>query len=148
MRFEVLVFTGLGQQFAEAMNIRTRVFVEEQNVPVELERDSFDSVADHVLVSYDGRAVGTGRVFPDPEHLEGARLGRVAVLKEYRRQGLGKLIIEELLRLAAEKAEYTRVIIHAQKAVVDLYAGLGFKRVGDGFVEAGIVHQEMIFTIR
>lgn len=145
MQFEIAVFSGLGLQFAEALSIRTRVFVEEQNVPIELERDSFDAVADHVLVSCDGRWVGTGRVFPDPELAETARLGRVAVLKEYRGLGLGKLVIEELLRIVGKNTSYRQVVIHAQKAVVDLYAGLGFRPVGAEFVEAGIVHQEMVF---
>ena len=147
MQPDILVFKGLGPRFSEALNIRTLVFVEEQNVPCELERDEFDAVSSHVLLTCDGVAVATGRVFSDPECFETARLGRVAVLKNFRGRGLGRVLIKELLRIVRSNRQYRRVMIHAQKTVAPLYAGFGFRIVGVEFFEAGILHQEMVLEL-
>lgn len=148
MEIRVESFTGSAEGFSEAMVIRTRVFVEEQHVPVELERDEFDAAAVHVLIRCDGRAAGTGRLFRDPDHEATMRLGRVAVLREFRGLGLGKMLIEELVRLARENAACSQVLLHAQKTVIGLYSAVGFEPVGGEFVEAGIVHQEMVARLR
>lgn len=148
MQIKILVFNGLQSEFAAAMEIRTRVFVEEQHVPVELERDEFDALATHVLLKYGDRAVATGRIFPDPDHPEALRLGRVAVLAEYRGTGIGRKVVAELLRLGTEKRLYRCVVIHAQKRLIDWYASFGFVGAGDEFYEAGIAHQEMCLELK
>ena len=71
------------------------------------------------------------------------RLGRVAVLKEFRRRGLGNLIVAELLRQAQSRAGCRQVLIHAQKQVETWYASMGFVAFGDEFIEAGIAHRAM-----
>lgn len=144
MKNEFRAFSGCGEGFAEAMLIRTRVFVEEQHVPVELEHDEFDAIAVHLLLLKSGKAVGTGRFFADQRDKTIARLGRVAVLPEFRGLGLGRAIIDELLGKIKADGGFKRVLIHAQKTVVGLYAAAGFKPFGDEFFEAGIVHQEMV----
>lgn len=148
MKNEFRTFSGCGDGFSEAMAIRTRVFVEEQHVPVELERDEYDVVAVHLLLMRSGQAIGTGRFFADPDDVSVARLGRVAVLPEFRGLGLGRAIIDELISQIKAEARYRRILIHAQKGVVGLYGGAGFKAIGDEFLEAGIVHQEMFLDCR
>ena len=144
----VASFSGQAPEFVQAMQIRTAVFVEEQSVPVELERDEFDAVATHVLLRVDDRPAGTGRIFHDPQSRSTMRLGRVAVLKEFRGRGLGNLIVAELLRQAENTAGCRQVLIHAQKQVEPWYAAMGFVAFGDEFVEAGIVHREMIYALK
>ncbi len=141
-------FFGLASEFSQAMQIRTAVFVEEQRVPVELERDEFDAVATHVLLQIDGKPAGTGRIFPDPKEQATMRLGRVAVLKEFRGLGLGNVIVAELLRQAQSKSGCRQILIHAQRQVEDWYAAMGFVAFGDEFIEAGIVHREMVYVLR
>lgn len=144
----VVSFSGLAPEFSQAMQIRTAVFVEEQRVPVELERDEFDAVATHVLLTADGKPAATGRIFPDPQSHATMRLGRVAVLKEFRGRGLGNLIVAELLRQAKNTADCGQVLIHAQKQVEAWYAAMGFVAFGDEFIEAGIVHREMVYALK
>ena len=144
----IVSFVGLAPEFPQAMQIRTAVFVEEQRVPVELERDEFDAVATHVLLQIGGKSAGTGRIFPDPRERATMRLGRVAVLKEFRRRGLGNLIVAELLRQAQSRAGCRQVLIHAQKQVETWYASMGFVAFGDEFIEAGIAHREMVYPLK
>ena len=71
--------------------VRRTVFIEEQHVPEALELDESDSICHHVLVTdADNKPVGTGRISPD------GRIGRMAVLKEYRRQGVGSALLAAL----------------------------------------------------
>ena len=74
--------------------IRYEVFVNEQNVPEELEIDGFDGEAKHALAFVDGVPIGTGRILND------GHIGRVAVLKNYRGLGIGKLIMKDLIKWA------------------------------------------------
>ena len=72
---------------AKAFAIRVRVFVKEQGVPHEIELDRDDERATHFLAVQSGKAVGTARVVM---RRGSAKIGRMAVLKSYRRKGLGK----------------------------------------------------------
>ena len=75
--------------------IRRKVFIEEQQVPEELEWDDDDALSCHVLaVAEDGTPIGTGRLLRD------GHIGRMAVLKEWRRKGVGGALMSHLLRLA------------------------------------------------
>ena len=76
------------------------------------------------------------------------RLGRVAVLKEFRGLGLGNVIVAELLRQAQSKSGCRQILIHAQRQVEDWYAAMGFVAFGDEFIEAGIVHREMVYVLK
>ena len=80
----------------EICKIRFKVFVDEQNVPEELEIDGLDDEAKHVLAFIDGQAIGTGRILND------GHIGRVAVLKGFRSMGIGKLIMLDLISWAKE----------------------------------------------
>jgi predicted GNAT family N-acyltransferase len=117
--------------------VRFEVFVREQGVPLELEWDEFDALSRHVLAtSHDGRAVGTGRLLPD------GHIGRMAVLAAWRRGGVGRAILTELLAMAREEG-HASVVLHAQTHATGFYARHGFEPEGDAFLEAGIPHRTM-----
>ncbi len=102
------------EDMAAARAKRLEVFVGEQNVPLEIEMDSYDADATHVICFLDGRAVGTGRIVSMPD---GMKLGRVAVLRQHRRSGLGTLIVGWLLDKAAEsgfREVYANVQVSAE----------------------------------
>lgn len=122
-----------------AYAVRRRVFVDEQKFPAADEFDEDDEAAVHVLAEVDGVAVGTGRLVLRPEH---ARIGRMAVLPAYRRRGVGRLILERLLRLAEERG-HGRVVLHAQLHAIPFYEASGFQVVSDVFDEAGSPHRRM-----
>ncbi len=121
-----------------AQALRIEVFVVEQGVPVELEWDEADEVSLHA-VAYDeeGMPVATGRLLPD------GHIGRMAVRKSARGQGIGGLVLLALLD-EAKRLGYSELVLHAQTHAVGFYLKHGFKIEGDEFSEAGIPHRKMI----
>src|SRR5690606_9024073 len=81
----------------DAYRVRFQVFVKEQNVPPELEIDDMDKIARHILVYMNSSPIGTGRLFVQDGK---CYLGRIAVLREYRKQHIGTLIVKSLLQKA------------------------------------------------
>ncbi len=128
----------------EAFRIRKMVFIEEQNVPEELELDEFDALALHALVKCNDQCVGTARLV-DLDNQE-AQIGRMAVLKEFRNQGIGRAILEKLIHIAQERG-ITKMILHSQVSAIPFYEGLGFKAEGPVYDEAGIAHRNMMLIL-
>ena len=116
--------------------IRYEVFVDEQNVPEELEIDGLDGEAKHVLTFVDGLPIGTGRILID------GHIGRVAVLKNYRGHGIGKLIMKELIKWAHDM-NLEKIWLSSQWHAHSFYLDLGFVCVGEIYKEAGIDHIKM-----
>ncbi len=131
------------EDLQKAFSIRKKVFVEEQDVPLEEEFDQFDTLeadCEHILVYYQEEAVGTGRVrFVD--HF--GKLERICILEDYRKYGLGKIIISALEEIALEKG-MTHAKLHAQTQAVGFYKKLGYHTASDVFMEADIPHVLMI----
>lgn len=122
-------------------SIRHDVFVIEQNVPVELEWDGLDDTAIHVLATDNtDKPVGTGRL------LRTGQIGRMAVLKEYRDQGIGGSILELLVNTAIEKG-VDNLFLNSQVEAIGFYRRFGFMEQGDIFLEAGIEHKKMIIPV-
>lgn len=128
--------------------VRASVFIEEQHVPPDLERDDDDARALHVLArALDGAAIGTGRLLVeggpgDDAYAATGRIGRMAVLPDWRRRGVGASLLHALLDLARDRA-LARICLHAQRDAVAFYRRFGFETLGDEFVEAGIPHISM-----
>ena len=120
--------------------IRYEVFVDEQNVPEELEIDGLDGEAKHVLAFVDGVPIGTGRILDD------GHIGRVAVLKDYRGFGIGKLIMKKLIKWAQD-ITLKKVWLSSQWHAHSFYLDLDFVCVGDIYKEAGIDHIKMFRTL-
>ena len=121
--------------------IRDTVFVDEQNVPTEIEWDGLDDECIHVIVEDENRdAIGTGRL-----HLSG-KIGRMAVLYQWRSRGIGGAILGELVELARQQGQKA-VYLHAQARAAGFYAGAGFEAEGVEFEEAGIAHRLMRKTL-
>lgn len=120
--------------------IRKTVFIIEQSVPIEMEWDEWDTQAWHLLAFNDNhQPVGTARI------LTSGQIGRMAVLQEYRRQGIGTALLLQAIELA--KTQHLNAIwLHAQTAVKPFYARIGFTEKGEEFIEAGIPHIEMHLT--
>ena len=126
-------------------DLRNRVFVGEQAVPPELEMDEFDLTAFHAVALQDGTVVGTGRLIVDTP--ADARIGRMAVEQDLRRQGIGARVLA-FLEDQAHSQGVTRITLHAQRYVKQFYADLGYREEGDPFMEAGILHVQMFKTLR
>lgn len=123
------------------IGIRTRVFVEEQQIPAELEIDSLDAECLHVkAVNACGDIVGTARLLPS--HY----IGRMCVLKEYRDQGIGGSMLAYLLDYASCNG-FQSVKLHAQISALPFYQRYGFIPDSEIFMEAGIKHQHMTLSL-
>jgi predicted GNAT family N-acyltransferase len=116
--------------------IRFEVFVDEQNVPEELEIDGLDDEAKHVLAYSDDAPIGTGRILID------GHIGRVAVLKKYRGLGIGKSVMQELIKWA-QKNNLEKLWLSSQWHAHSFYLDLGFVCEGEIYEEAGIDHIKM-----
>ena len=120
--------------------IRQRVFIDEQNVPEELEWDNDDDSSTHFLATVDNRAIATARLTAD------GQIGRMAVLAEYRNQGIGYKLLHFVLQHAAS-LNFKQVYLHAQVSAIAFYEKQGFIAFGDIFYEANIPHREMSLKI-
>lgn len=127
----------------KCLSIRVAVFVEEQKVPQELELDENDLTAAHFLATVSGVAAGTARLVDYLDHgSRVAKIGRVAVLPEYRRRRVGEAIMRAVLQTARELG-YQEALLDSQTYVVPFYERLGFVAEGEEFLDAGIPHYRM-----
>jgi predicted GNAT family N-acyltransferase len=121
----------------DAQRLRTEVFVIEQGVPIELEWDESDEVSIHaVIYGEDNQPIATGRLLPD------GHIGRMAVQKALRGQGIGRFLLTSLLQ-EAQRLGHTTLVLHAQTYAVGFYLRHGFQPEGSEFMEAGIPHMLM-----
>ena len=124
----------------EVVALRTRVFVEEQGVPPEIERDAADATAVHAVARDGaGRVVATGRLL---ERDGRAAIGRMAVDAGARGGGYGAAVLAVLHREAVRRG-LTEVELHAQVTARGFYERAGYTVVGGEYEEAGIVHVTM-----
>jgi predicted GNAT family N-acyltransferase len=115
------------------------VFVEEQGVPEDLEMDGWDDDAVH-FVAYDDGPVAAARLRePDPDV---GKVERVAVLRERRREGIGRVVMDRVEAVAVDLGLH-KLRLHAQTSVESFYRKLGYERTSDVFQEAGIDHVAM-----
>jgi len=132
--------TTWGADRPQLQEVRRRVFIVEQQVPEEEEWDEDDLVAVHVLATRNREPVGTGRLTP------AGKIGRMAVLSEVRSRGVGRRILDLLVREASHHG-MIELRLHAQVQAVAFYEKAGFRAEGNVFLEAGIPHRRMRRTL-
>ena len=120
--------------------VRDMVFIQEQHVPVELEWDGLDADCIHVLAFSGEKPIGTARL------LLNGHIGRMAVLKNWRNQGVGSAMLQRLLdEIRNRGIQYT--VLNAQIGAADFYRRFGFQAEGEEFMDAGIPHVRMILEV-
>ncbi|MFF5424237.1 MULTISPECIES: GNAT family N-acetyltransferase [unclassified Streptomyces] len=140
---------------AACFAVRREVFVEEQGVPPELEYDTYDETAVHVLaVRADGVPLGTGRLLHGADALAktGAdasvgSLGRLAVTRAARGLGVGAALVAAIEEAARERG-LAAVDLHAQTRALGFYERLGYAAYGPEFPDAGMPHRAMRKALR
>jgi predicted GNAT family N-acyltransferase len=127
-----------------ARDIRTQVFVEEQDCDPDEEWDGHDETSRHVLGIVEDTPVATARwrAVPHGEHVV-AKLERFAVLPSHRGEGYGTQLVEAVLD-DARRAGFETFLLHSQARLEGWYEQFGFESTGRRFEEAGIPHVEMI----
>lgn len=123
---------------AAIRSVRNTVFSVEQGISKALDFDGRDLECVHVLASLDdGEAIGTARMLPD------GHVGRIAVHKPWRGQGIGTRLVEYLTQAARERG-FSEIYLHSQIQAAEFYTRLGFESRGEPFMEAGIEHVLMV----
>lgn len=134
---EFNVVTGDWEQLQQdAKHIREQVFILEQEIAPEDEWDDQDPISIHFVV-YDGvLPIATARLLVD-DHI-----GRVAVLAAYRSQGIGKLVMQQIIALAQQQ-QRKELVLSSQVHATEFYSGLGFQVQGESYLDCGIPHVDM-----
>lgn len=122
---------------SELRRIREQVFINEQEVPPELEWDDEDEHAVHFLALDGEYPIGTARLLPD------GHIGRVSVLKDYRGLKVGEALMRAVIA-EAERRGLRQQMLSAQVHASPFYERLGFSIVSEEFLEAGIPHVDML----
>jgi len=125
----------------EAAKLRCAVFVAEQGIAPEMERDQADVAALHAVACNGlGQTIGTGRLVRHDKHV--GKIGRMAVHRALRGTGVGQQILHALLDAARQRGD-TGVVLYAQRSAEGFYQRQGFAARGAPFDEVGIAHIEM-----
>lgn len=120
--------------------IRTKVFIEEQNIPIDLEWDTYDITAKHFAVFKNGQPIAYARVVQK----EGALwIGRMAVDKSQRSKGIGSFLIQQAIKATRSLNPNQEIYVSAQLAAIDFYKKNKFETVGEQYLDAGIFHKDM-----
>jgi predicted GNAT family N-acyltransferase len=124
----------------QAFDIRRKVFVEEQQVPIHIEMDEYDDSAIHFVGYQIVQPIAAGRI----RELESGlgKVERVCVLSEYRGQQIGVMMMNEMEEYARAHGIF-RLKLNAQTHALAFYEKLGYEITSDEFMDAGIPHKSM-----
>ncbi len=141
MKEYVYKFAENDLELAGVREVRKQVFVDEQGISEDLVFSGEESNDGIVVVVLDsGVVVGTARVvFPADDT---AKIERMAVLKPFRSQGIGKKMVSYIIDYL-KSHRVANVFLHAQYTAVSFYKSCGFRESGPFFIEAGIKHIKM-----
>jgi predicted GNAT family N-acyltransferase len=134
--FQIVVATW--KDHADVLSqVRRTVFIEEQNVPEELEWDDLDESCQHLLaLDSKNNPIGAGRL------CECGHIGRMAVIKDWRGKGVGGALLRKLMDMAQQTGNL-KLVLNAQTSAAGFYARYGFSAKGEDFMDAGIPHLRM-----
>ncbi len=130
--------------------IRKTVFIDQQQVPEDLEWDGLDKTAVHLLAQIpyptktDAEPVGTARILINGQT---AHIGRMAVMPNWRGKGIGKKILHQAIAECQQRS-VKKIILNAQSYVLDFYQQASFVISSAEFMDAGIAHKEMTLILK
>ena len=147
MKFYIKKYNDLTlDNLYDLISLRQSVFVVEQNCPYE-DVDQKDKICFHLLGYKNKKLIAYSRIFPpDIFHKESVSIGRIVVLKSYRKKGIGVGLINESLNFVESNFGKINIRIEAQSYLKEFYSKFGFKIMGDEYLEDGIPHFSMILN--
>jgi predicted GNAT family N-acyltransferase len=120
----------------QLVQIRSLVFMDEQQVPADLDRDGLDDTALHLLAMSGQKAVGCARLLAD------GSIGRMAVLKHWRGKGVGSMLLSTAIKLHQQQAAPV-IQLSAQVHAIPFYEKSGFEVCSQPYLDANIMHVDM-----
>jgi predicted GNAT family N-acyltransferase len=130
----VILIQSWQEASKRAYAIRQAVFIEEQRIPQEMDALAFTG----------NQCIGTGRLVEIAQNA--GQIGRMAVLRGFRGDGVGKAILMQLINLATSQ-KMSSVSLHSQVSAIPFYEKVGFKTQGSVYEEAGIPHRNMMLIL-
>ncbi|MDF4201430.1 GNAT family N-acetyltransferase [Maribacter sp. SA7] len=131
------------EELYNVLQLRSEIFVVEQDC-VYQDIDGKDSKAIHVIGYKNNSVVAYTRIFKPGDYFDQASIGRVAVHKDFRKFGYGKVIMQASIDAVEEHYNTYEIKISAQKYLTKFYTDLGFNATGEEYLEDGIPHIAMI----
>jgi len=119
-------------------DIRTEVFIKEQNIPEELEWDKDDEVAKHFGILSNDILIAYARVLIK----QNIHIGRMAVRKKYRREGIGSFLLSNICNQVDDRNQ-KKIMLSAQEQAIPFYEKNLFQIRGNKYLDAGIIHYDM-----
>ena len=131
------------QELYQILQLRAEVFVVEQNC-VYQDMDGKDFKALHVMGLNKNELVAYTRIFKGGDYMDHASIGRVVVGKSGRQGGYGKEIMLASIKAIKDNFRETTIHLSAQSYLQKFYIDLGFKAVGETYLEDDIPHVLMV----
>lgn len=120
-------------------DLRTEVFIKEQNIPEELEWDKDDESAQHFGVISNDILIAYARVLIKQK----IHIGRMAVRKKYRRLGMGSFLLSNIINQVDSWQYSKKIMLSAQEQAIPFYEKNLFQIRGNKYLDAGIIHYDM-----
>lgn len=132
------------QSFDDCFLIRKTVFIEEQQVPLAEELDGLDDKADHYLLYADNKPAAVARLRYSQLI---AKIERVAVLPSYRGKGIGQFLMKKIISDLQNHSNIQTAKLSSQVHAISFYENLGFQICSETYLDAGILHQDMMLDV-
>ncbi|WP_033541621.1 GNAT family N-acetyltransferase [Planococcus sp. CAU13] len=124
----------------QAFEIRRKVFVDEQQVPLHIEMDEYDDAATHFVGYNFQQPIAAGRIREIEPGI--GKVERVSVLPEFRGQHVGVLLMEAMEEYA-RSAGMSVLKLNSQSYAIPFYEKLNYTVTSPEFLDAGIPHRTM-----
>ncbi|WP_416445665.1 GNAT family N-acetyltransferase [Leeuwenhoekiella sp. A16] len=142
--FDIKTYDQLTKdELYDILQLRAEVFVVEQDCPYQ-DVDGKDKKAVHVLGYKEEKLVAYTRIFKQGDYFENASIGRVVVSKNQRKFGYGYDLMNASIQVVEKLFNTNTIEISAQTYLKKFYNNLGFKEVGEGYLEDDIPHIKMV----
>lgn len=144
MKIIIKSFTELtSNELYKILQLRSEVFVVEQNC-VYQDIDGKDQKALHVIGIKNNKIVAYTRIFKPGDYFLEASIGRVVVKQSERKYNYGHQIVKASIKAIKDNFNETTIKISAQTYLIKFYNSLGFKQIGNEYLEDDIPHIAMI----
>jgi len=131
-------------EIAACLALRWEVFVVEQDVPPDEEQDGEDDRCVHFLATLEEISVGAARMQRVGDYM---KIQRVCVPKAYRGRDIGGTLMRFMMQTITRTTDVTEIRLGAQTHALAFYQKLGFRAVGEAYLDAGIEHFDMVYDV-
>lgn len=145
MEIQIKTFDDLSvMELYDLLKLRSEVFVVQQEC-IYLDIDGKDQKALHVLGILEGKIAAYSRIFRAGDYFMSPSIGRVVVAKSHRKKGYAKIMMKAAMEYIFNSLKEGKIELSAQTYLSRFYTELGFKIVGEAYLEDGIPHRKMIY---